>query len=177
MPFLLYQTSPAARGTNYKAVGGFKFAGGGLVRQACQRHLTPGKDGGWTLSREELLQARQVSPKDHQLVVDTSPGRETANLYEIRSVSGFSYRDWTPIMICFQSLFTDDTVVEGEVASLDEFKKAFNDIDCPRDFIRSVLYLRGGHAAGGWNFGGNNRTTAALMWEDAWAFFSQVPAG
>lgn len=79
-------------------------------------------------------------------------------------------------MICFQSLFTD-AVVGEDVTSLDEFKKAFNDKDCPREAIRSVLYLRGGHTSGGWNFGGNNRTTAALMWEDAWAFFAQVPTG
>lgn len=160
MPFLLYQTSPATQGKNYMAVGSFKFAGNGLVQQACRKHLTPGTHGGWTLSREELLHTRQVSPENHELVVDTSPGRSTANLYEVRSVSGFSYSDWTPVMICFQSLFTDDAVVEGDVTSLDEFKKAFNDKDCPREAIRSVLYLRGGHTSGGWNFGGNNRTTA-----------------
>ncbi len=107
MPFLLYQTSPAARGKDYKVVGGFVFAGGGLVKRACRKHLT-GKDGGWTVAREELLDARGVTPDDHELVIDTSPGRKTANLYEIRSVSGYSYNIWTIVMIGFHSLFTDD---------------------------------------------------------------------
>ena len=129
-------------------MGSFKFGGGGLVQQACQKHLT-GKDGGWTVSRGELLDARQVTAENHELVIDTSPSRDTINLYEIRSVSGYSYSNWTPIMICFQSLFTDDDAVpaqDGGVMGIDEFKQAFNDAGCPRDTVRSVLYLRGGHA-------------------------------
>ena len=177
MAYLLYSTTPAAVGTYHKAIGGFVLAGGGLIQAACRRHLTKA-DGGWTVSRQELLRARGVDPERHSLVVDTSPARDTANLYEIRSISGYSYPNWTPVMIVYQSLFTDDDPPigdDGTQASVADHKKDFNDAGCPRDVVRSVLYVRGGHKSGDWNWGGNSRTTAALLWGDAWAFFAQAP--
>jgi hypothetical protein len=42
-----------------------------------------------------------------------------------------------------------------------------------RSLVREFLYLSGGYEKGNWNWGGNSRTTAALLWPAAWDYFSK----
>jgi hypothetical protein len=92
--------------------------------------------------------------------------RPTVSLFEIRSVAGYSYADWTPLIFTLEQLFTDD-----ESATIAEAMKGeFNNANCPRAVVRDFLYLTGDYETGTWNWGGNSRTTAVLLWEDAWSF-------
>jgi hypothetical protein len=70
-------------------------------------------------------------------------------------------------MITFEQLFVDAEAPD----SPEEMKRAFTDDACERCLVRSILYLKGGYDGGDWNWGGNSRTTAALLWDDAWDFF------
>ena len=70
-------------------------------------------------------------------------------------------------MVTFDQLFVDFETT----TPTDTFKQKFKDGECERCTVRSILYLMGGFNGGNWNWGGNSRTTAALLWEDAWAHF------
>jgi hypothetical protein len=75
-------------------------------------------------------------------------------------------------MLTFEQLFVDAEVV----TTPEEMKREFTDGECERCIVRSILYLKGGYASGDWNWGGNSRTTAALLWGDAWEYFQQSGA-
>ena len=112
-----------------------------------------------------MLIAGGYDPIHHALIIDAAPNRKEYVLFmQIQIMSGYSYAEWTPLMLTLESLFADDF----EDARVQEIKTEFDDGGCPRDRVREFLYLMGGHASGNWNWGGNSRTTAALLWDDAW---------
>jgi hypothetical protein len=167
--FWLYHRDQQPDGVSiYRRGRAVKLAGGGLIQSAC-RDLLGNEVTPWTLSSRELLIADGHDPETHELVIDIAPSRPTVSLYEVRSLSGFSYRDWTPLMFTFEMLFGD----AKPSSSLTEMKRQFDDRDCPRAVVREFLYLRGGYVSGNWNWGGNNFTTAVLLFEDAWSYFQQ----
>jgi hypothetical protein len=95
------------------------------------------------------------------------------NLYEIRSVSGYSYAEWAPVMIVLEQLFCEVLIPSEEGRK--RFKQQFDDSQFSRTLIRTFLYLPGGRSPkGGWQWGGNGRTSAALLWPDAWKYFTSV---
>lgn len=174
MPFLLYSTSGLPDGSKeYRQVGTISLAGinRGLIYRACQQGLS-GRDTGWALSAADLLSVGGYDPASHSLITDVSPAREgEINLFEIRAVAGYSYREWTPIMLDLEQLFDGEVERGSEV----ERKLCFVDIEAPRHPVRTSLYLRGGHGGGTWNFGHVGRVNGPLLWEDAMEFFiSQV---
>ena len=175
MAFLVYSKTRLQNELEYHSPQSVVLAGGGLIRSACRKHLSD-HDAGWTISASEMLQAGDFSVEDHAIVIDTSPRRQTVSLFEIKSISGYSYEAWTPILLTFEQLFADAedelTIEDGTVLTPEEFKSRFRDGSCERHVVRSILYLRGGWGSGDWNWGGNSRTTAALLWEDAWRYFS-----
>jgi hypothetical protein len=169
LPFLVYQTTKASNGLRYSAPMNVSLSSHGLVWAACKTYLGQ-SDAGWTVSVEELLHAGGYQPDIHALIIDTAPRRPTVSLFEIRYVSGYSYADWTPIMVTLEELFVDRNVAP---TTTELFKKDFVDVGCQRCTVRSILYLLGGRQSGTWNWGGNSRTTAALLWDDAWEYFRQ----
>lgn len=153
------------------------LGGGGLIQTSARKKNESLRDG-WTVSGEYMTEAAKISAEEHALVVDTSPNYSTVNLYKIQSVSGYCYPTWTPIMIVFEQLFADAEVDlqvdDTPTAAIAEFKRKFRVGIDPRPKVRTFLYLNGGFETDGWNWGGNSRTTAALLREDAWRYFMQV---
>ncbi len=177
MPFFLYRKTLRANEWEYHDPEHVVLGGKGLIQSACRKYLAS-QDCGWTISAAELLLAGGHEPTKHALVIDTAPKRESVSLFEIKSIAGYSYATWTPIMLVFEQLFVDaeDELIidDNPPLSPDVFKKRFLDGRCERHIVRSILYLNGGFEAGSWNWGGNSRTTAALLWEDAWNHFISV---
>ena len=172
MAFLLYEKERHATGISvYRQVHSVTLAGSGLIRSACDRFLCD-RNVGWMISARDMLTSGRHDPDRHALLIDTAPSRKTVSLVEIRSISGYSYADWTPLMLTFDQLFTDWEASSG----VETMKREFDDRDCPRHVVRDFLYLMGGYAGGTWNWGGNSRTTAALLWPDAWSFFQEQAA-
>lgn len=171
MPFYVYRTAKLPTGAvRYHEPKHVSLAGGGLIKSTLRRLGRLGeKDVGWTISAAELLGTSEYERDAYALVIDTAPSRSTVSLFELRSILGYSYADWTPIMLRFEQLFVD----AEPFTTPDEMKREFTDNACERCVVRSILYLKGGHAGGDWNWGGNSRTTAALLWDDAWQFFAQ----
>jgi hypothetical protein len=169
MPYIVYRTTKLPAGaTQYHAPEHVSLAGSGLIQSTLRRlRLLGESDVGWTVSAADLLRTGEYEPDAHALVIDTAPRRVTVSLFEVRSILGYSYGDWTPIMVRFEQLFVDANVT----TTVDDMKREFTDEDCERCLVRSILYLKGGYGGGDWNWGGNSRTTAALLWEDAWKFF------
>jgi hypothetical protein len=175
MPFFIYKTAKLPNGAlRYHEPKPVSLAGGSLIPSTCKRFLGH-EDVGWRIGAADLLRTGGYDPENHAVVIDTAPGRPTVSLFEINSIIGYSYANWTPIMLVFEQLFVDEEVS----ATPDEIKQAFTDEACERCVVRSILYLMGGYVGGDWNWGGNSRTTAALLWSDAWTFFqaAQVGAG
>ena len=166
MAYLIYKATPVAGGLRYHDRENVVLAGGGLIKSTCLKHLSK-KDGGWILSEQDLLMTAGRTPADHRLVIDTAPSRKSLSLFEVKHIVGYTYEDWTPVLLLMEQLFVDHEP-DGPKA---DFEKDFEDISCERCKVRTVLYLKGGHAGGDWNWGGNSRTTAALLWDSAWDFF------
>lgn len=147
------------------------LGGGGLIQTACRQFLGS-NDLGWTVSESDLLQASGFDPDAHALVIDTTPDRDfQIDMFQVVSIAGYSYESWTPIMISMEVLFNDP--IKGKEL-IQETKSRFDDSRCSRDLVRTILYLGGGYAHGSWNWGGNSRTTAAVLWPDAWNHFMAV---
>lgn len=70
-------------------------------------------------------------------------------------------------MFTLEQLFSDEPSRE----TVEAMKREFNDARCQRSIVRDFLYVTGGYESGTWNWGDNSRTTAVLLWEDAWVFF------
>jgi hypothetical protein len=169
MAFMLYHTAKLAdRTSRYRYANDVVLAGDGLIYTACKKYLGE-EDVGWTVSNSDLLAAGGFNPSEHALVIDVAPKRPTVSLYEIKSISGYSYDTWTPLMLTMEMLFGD----AEPTTSPEAMKREFTDGDCKRLSVREFLYLTGGYAEGSWNWGGNSRTTAALLFEDAWNYFEQ----
>jgi hypothetical protein len=169
MPFIVYRATELPTGAmRYHELEHVSLAGGGLIQSTLRRlGLLGENDVGWTIGAADLLATGGYESNAHALVIDTAPRRTTVSLFEVRSLRGYSYADWTPIMVIFEQLFVDAEAL----TTADEMKREFTDEACERCDVRSILYLKGGYAGGDWNWGGNSRTTAALLWEDAWRFF------
>lgn len=163
MPFWVYQTSESADGVVYSNPQSVPLAGGGLIQTACRPFLDSQKFD-WKVQESDLLRAGKFEPANHALVIDITPKRTTALLLRVRSIAGFSYPGYTPIMLICEALFLDEPF---------ETKQTFTK-ETSKGIVRTVLYLKGGHASGSWNWGGNSRTTAALLFEEAWEHFKKV---
>ncbi len=78
-------------------------------------------------------------------------------------------------MFTFKVLFAGEEHDIGDAPdapiSLTEFKQRFEIDATDASCVKSLLYLNGGFGSGTWNWGGNSRTTAALLWADAWDHF------
>lgn len=159
MPFFTYAVTPegAARRYNYRT--SVTLAGNGLIRSAW-RQLRAAQEGPWAVSAQEMLTAGGIDGS-RAIVIDTSPARPTVSLFEIKYVLGFTY-GWAPLCLVMEQLFVDEDVGTDPQS----FKENFLDRDCTRVTVRTILYLQDNG-----NWGGNSRTTAALLWPDAWDHF------
>jgi hypothetical protein len=168
MAFLLYETSKRNGHLEYRQIEDVRLAGGGLIQSTCKKYLGD-DDAGWTISADDMLKAGHYQPANHALVIDIAPNRPNrVNLFEIKAISGYSFCNWTPLMLTLEELFANLPSKHEE-----KIKRRFSDAKCNRCVVREFLYLSGGYAEGNWNWGGNSRTTAALLWPEAWDYFSK----
>jgi hypothetical protein len=169
MAFWLYRKNKNGDGsTNYIQERRVQLAGSGLIQHASAAQVKRER-GGWTIGGRDLVVAAGADPDSYAVVIDTAPRRPTLSLFEIRSVAGYSYAEWTPLMFTLEQLFADYAAPDTPAA----MKREFNDSDCSRSVVRDFLYLTGGYERGTWNWGGNSRTTAVLLWGDAWDYFKK----
>lgn len=161
MPFFTYAVTPEGRARRYNDRNSVTLAGNGLIRSAW-RQFRGARDGSWSVSAAEMLAAGGIDAS-RAIVIDTAPGRPTVSLFEIKYVLGVTY-GWTPLCLVMEQLFVDEDVgIEPSI-----FKESFLDAECSRVIVRTILYLQDNG-----NWGGNSRTTAALLWPEAWEFFTQ----
>src|SRR6202034_4527642 len=137
-----------------------------LIHQSCRSFLTS-QDSPWLVRSSDMLAVAGYAPDTHALVVDTDPTSSAVNLYEVKSVSGYSYATSTPIMLTLEVLFAD-FLTDGPTRTL---KRKFVDDACTRDRVREFLHLDGGYAVGSWTRSRSSRTSAALLLDHAWAHF------
>jgi hypothetical protein len=140
--------------------------GGGLIYQSCRGFLT-NQDSPWRVRSSDMLAIAGYAPGTHALVVDPDPTSSTVSLYEVKTVAGYSYAISTPLMLTLEVLFADFST-DGATRTL---KRNFVDDACTRDRVREFLHLDGGYAVGSWTRSRSSRTTAALIFDDAWAHF------
>lgn len=175
MAFLIYQADPLTDNhRHYHTPSGMMLAGNrnGLIYKACKHHFDGRELVPWTVTDTEMLTAIDKDPQKYALFSDVTPDREDeANVYRIKSVSGFTNERWTPIMISMETTLHEEVQRGTHV----QRKQSFDDRS-PIDKVVSFAYLHGGHSGGSWNFGRVGSVNGTLLWADAldW-FISQRP--
>ena len=107
------------------------------------------------------------------LIIDLEPNRHETNLslYELVDIWGYSYAEWTPILLHLSGLFVD---ADPAVASREAFKVTDAERDEP---IYEFLYVNGGVSGGvlrgPWTAPRASPTNAALLWPDTLRYFLQ----
>ena len=170
MPFFLYECSlDASRVTNYKCIKQIKVAGSDgpislYVREQNRHGELP---FAWHMTEQELLTKLNVSPQNHALVIDLKPSmKNNVSLCRLKHIWGFSYNEWTPMLVRLETLFMDKK--ENNPTG---FKQQFNDRNAQKDYVHEFLYLQGGVKEGTWNWGMVGRVNGALLWPDALDYF------
>lgn len=134
----------------------------GIIAEELKEILSPSDNPpiGWTIPIAE-----KWNRKDYSVIIDIKPKSDDIFLCELDKVFGFSYKEWSPVMLRLKLLY------DANKGELD--KKNFIYPDDP-DIIYTMLYLYGsiqnGKIYGTWNppFG---TITALLFWPEAMTFF------
>ena len=116
-----------------------------------------------------LRDLRERSTTSFRLVVDATYGRKDALLLEIGHVWGYSYPDWTPLLLRL-SVFA---VVENRLNGPSTPVQRLSVQNRPSDtFVHEFLYLRCGHVEGEGSpsWGKVGYTNAALLYPDAFEY-------
>lgn len=135
----------------------------GVIAQELEKILVPTDTAnmGWILSISEIWNSQEFS-----FIIDIKPNSKEVFLCELDKVYGFSYEQWSPIMLRLKLLHND-------VAIEDMDKESFTYPENP-SVIYTMLYLNGsicnGKLTGTWSppFG---KITAVLFWPEAMSFF------
>jgi hypothetical protein len=126
----------------------------------------------WDLSGEGLRKAVmekfgvEGSPVDFRVVIDATWGREDALLLEIVNVFGYSYNNWTPLMLQMTELAEVGKRPNGPRTPIESVH--FDESESLQH-MHEFLYLQCGHALGEGRraWGRQGFTNAALLWPDA----------
>lgn len=124
----------------------------------------------WELSGVDLCRAAMMEQEIAEdgeccrVVSDTTYSRSDALIVEISHVWGFTYRDWTPILLRMSILFEDERP-NGKKTTVECFQS------CPEpgELIHEFLYLQKGHTTGTCTWGRTGMVNAALLYPDALA--------
>lgn len=112
----------------------------------------------WEMCEKDLLGKLGFSTGSYAVVIDMKPTvRNNVSLYQLRQVWGFSYPEWTPILVRLETLFVD-----RETEDPAAFKMHFHDRECERTPVHEFLYLQGGWKSGSWAWGRCTACTIAL---------------
>jgi len=124
----------------------------------------------WKLSGHDLCCAIrekfsfEQDPASCKVVVDATYTRADALVLDINHVWGFSYHDWTPILLRMSVLFKGDRP-KGKATPVEHFRLDSQE----EEFVHEFLYLQCGYGGGTRNWGRMGYTNAALLWPDAFA--------
>lgn len=178
MPFHIFSKTPTNVGFLYEIHQGYIPLAGhqnGLIFSALiaanhwQQHMGQNIPFGWHLSACDLL-AVDYNPYEYAIVIDLQPRANNLDFYELKDVWGFSYPDWTPILLRVERLLDNVPPVPHN----DDFMWHYTDNNCNRPQVHEFLYLQGGYAGGNWNWPPPSPTNGAMLWPDALAFFLGV---
>lgn len=124
---------------------------------------------GWEINISDKI--KNVTNDGNAIIINLKPNNAEANLslYEIVSVYGYSYEEWTPIMLHLRGLFTDESPIDYNIKS---FTRITDDINDP---IVSMTYMAGsikdGKLIGKWTAPASSSTNSVLLWRDALIYF------
>ena len=170
MPFYIYSVEHAMqRVARYTRRQSASLAGTkkGLIYKSIKDRLSE-PVGAWTISQEELLRSGGIDPGAHCLASDVTPNRATdVTIMSIDHVSGWSYPEWTPLLLHLNVLI-DDEFPESQA---EEVRQSFDQADRETERVLTFSYLRGGHKGGSWTWGRVGQVNGPLLWADAMDFF------
>lgn len=120
---------------------------------------------GWKLPIKKIYAA-----KEQKVIIDIKPSStDEIVLCEIDSIFGFSYENWSPIMMRLRQLHNQDRE-EGFDKYYFEYPAEEN-----TEVIYTMAYLNGsfkdGELHGTWNWPGKSNTNSVLLWPEAMSYF------
>jgi hypothetical protein len=111
--------------------------------------------------------AQKWNKQNYSVIIDIKPNNKQVFLCELDTVFGYTFSEWSPIMLRLKILYNDKTK--------DEIDKNNFVYPVKPEIIYTMLYLygsiRNGQLFGTWNFPGRSSTNALLFWPEAMTFF------
>jgi len=158
MPFLLYKVDGDNRYHRKRKVS---LAG---KRGPFFRHMeeTCPQGGRWHLPEARLLELLKTdNPSQHALVIDLKPSvANNVSLYRLRNVWGYRCKDWAPLALQLEVLFSDK-----REDNPDAFKRCFGSPPEEGDLVHEFLHL-----GKNWNWGWG-RINGTLLWPGIFRYF------
>jgi hypothetical protein len=143
-----------------------------LTQQAQLRKPNQDDSMPWEISGEDLrpivLAQAHIGEgaTSYKVVIDATYGKGDALLFELRHVWGYSFHDWTPLLLRL-CMLREQNRPNGPATPLDRFELS-TQRESPDEFIHEFLYLQWGHQGGKQrNWGKMGYTNAALLWPPA----------
>jgi hypothetical protein len=139
----------------------------GIITRELKKILSHSNNpnAGWTLPIAE-----KFNLEDYSFIIDIKPNSKELFICELDRVFGFSYPNWTPIMLMLRRL-------TGPNMGADFSKTEFN-FPINTSIVYTMLYLNGsfqdGKLTGKWTMP-KGTVTALLLWPEALSYFvSQI---
>src|ERR1700722_12879032 len=112
--------------------------------------------------------AEKWNKEEYSAIIDIKPkSSDEVFLCELDKVFGYSYPNWSPIMMRLKILLYEEEEIDKTIFMNDE----------DPDIIYTMLYLSGGiqngKLKGTWNFPGPSSTNSLLFWPEAMTFFNE----
>jgi len=121
--------------------------------------------------REAVMKASRVEGRtdEYKLIIDATWGRADAQLLEIMRVVGYSYEEWTPLMLQVAESAVVKVRPKGPATPVETVDF---DEPGPDSYIHEFLYLQCGYVPGKGRrtWGRMGYTNAALLWPDAFEY-------
>lgn len=181
MSFALYLTANAAGRCHYTFVRHVQMAGsqrGLLGIFLSELEETHDKNPRWHLSEEDLLARLGFNGGKHALVIDLMPDkkdkgqtvkRRDVSLYRIRSIWGFTYPEYVPVVLLLECLCLE---VPPSIFYETNSKEAFEFPISRGTMVCDFLYLNGkARETRPYCWGMVGFVNGALLWKDAFDFF------
>jgi hypothetical protein len=121
---------------------------------------------GWTIPMAAIYAAA-----GHTVIIDLKPNNDSETvIYELDTVFGFSYQNWSPIMFRLKELFNEEKEGDFDIENFSYSEEGLS-------IVYTMTYLTGGIQGGQlkekWIFPNRSSTNSVLFWPDAMTFFMQ----
>lgn len=170
MPFLIYQRHGLGHGASTFINPKRTTHLPAVMKDYVQEEADGSAKYTWHLDEATLLGLLGKEADNRALIVDLKPGQEKAvSLYRVRNFWGFSYKNWTPLLVRMKALFVDKPAEDPA-----EFKEKFTDSEACHDQVHEFLYVRFGTVEGIATWGRSGWVNATLLWSDALRHFIAI---